>query len=535
MSDAIRREFAGVFQRALEAAQRGDLPAAAALFAEAIALDPSQAAAHANLGAVQADLHHWSAALAAFDAAIALRPDFALAHCNRGNAQRALGAPQAALESLTQAIALKPDLAEAYLNRGEVLRQLGRLDAALADLDHALTLRPGFSEALSNRGIVLSSLNRWQEALASCDAAIALQPDDAANHCNRGVVLQDLRRLDEALASFDRALALEPDLADARYNRSTVLLTLGRFEPGWAEFEWRWRLPGSARSAGRFTQARWSGGDSGAAAPVPLLLHCEQGLGDTLQFCRYAPMAARRGFAVHLEVQRPLQRLLARLSGVESVTAQGQPLPAFEVHSPLMSLPLVFGTTLADIPCVPYLTADPRMVADWARKLGPRARPRVGLVWSGGFRPDQPALWPVNGRRNVPLASFAPLARADVDFFSLQKGVAAETELAELSAAGWTGPRVIDHTASLEDFADTAALMNLLDLVIAVDTSSAHLAGALGKPVWLLSRFDGCWRWLAGRGDSPWYPSMTLYRQLRPGEWDEVLERVAEALVHFTT
>jgi len=230
---------------------------------------------------------------------------------------------------------------------------------------------------------------------------------------------------------------------------------------------------------------------------------------------------------VILEVPEPLVGLLGSLDGVAQLVPYGDLLPPFDLHCPLMSLPLAFRTTLSTIPaCVPYLAADRRKVLEWSQRLGERRRLRVGLVWSGGFRPQQPELWPVNRRRNIPLAKLAPLAHTDAQFFSLQKGDAAEAELAGLIAQGWNGPQLTDHSSLLTDFSDTAALVEQLDLVIAVDTSTAHLAGALGKPVWILNRFDSCWRWLLDRTDSPWYPTVRLYRQDRPGDWDSVVQRV---------
>ncbi|HVC44095.1 MAG TPA: glycosyltransferase family 9 protein, partial [Candidatus Binataceae bacterium] len=222
------------------------------------------------------------------------------------------------------------------------------------------------------------------------------------------------------------------------------------------------------------------------------------------------------------------------LEGVAQVAARGHALPEFDYYCPLMSLPLAFKTTLSSIPAqIPYLKADADKARRWQEKLGEKAKLRVGVVWSGGFRPDQPELWPVNNRRNIPLAKLASLRHADVEFYSLQKGQPAASELTDLLAQHWDGPPLIDFTDLLHDFSDTAALIEQLDLVIAVDTSTAHLAGAMGKPVWILSRFDNCWRWLLDRTDSPWYPTARLYRQASPGDWDQVIQRVAADLSHL--
>ncbi len=220
-------------------------------------------------------------------------------------------------------------------------------------------------------------------------------------------------------------------------------------------------------------------------------------------------------------------QLLAGLKGVAQLISRGTTLPHFDYHCPLMSLALAFGTTLATVPAeVPYLTVDAERRGYWRGKLGERGKPRVGLVWSGGFRPDQPEVWSVNSRRNIPLAKLAPLSNSGIEYYSLQKGQPAESELAQLNAHDWEGPPPIDCAGELDDFADTAALIEQLDLVISVDTSTAHLAGALGKPVWILNRFDTCWRWLLDRADSPWYPTARLYRQANPGDWDAVVEQL---------
>ena len=261
-----------------------------------------------------------------------------------------------------------------------------------------------------------------------------------------------------------------------------------------------------------------------------MLLHAEQGLGDTLQFCRYVKWVAERGARVILEVQEPLTALLSGLEGAAQVVARGDALPAFDYYCALMSLPLAFKTTLGSIPAeVPYVRTSPEKQRFWQDTLGEKSKRRVGLVWSG-FRANQPELWALNNRRNIPLAKFASLKHPDIEFYSLQKGQPAQSELADLLAQGWRGPHLIDWTHLLEDFSDTAALIEQMDLVISVDTSTAHLAGALGKPVWILNRFDSCWRWLRERADSPWYPSARLYRQERYGDWDGVLQKVARDL-----
>ena len=491
----------------------------------ALALRPQFPAAWCDRGRVLRLLKRLGPALASYERAIALQPMLAEALNGRGNVLQQLGRHGEALDSYERALAINPENADAYNNRGSALQRLGRHEEAIASFERSLALKPDFPEALNNLGNTLTELGRFEAALEKYDAALASRPRYAHALNSRANALRCLNRIGESLASFTLALDVAPDHAPAHANRAQVLLLAGDFERGWEEYEWRWRL-GTDRPTGReLPQPRWRGDQ--ALEGKTILLHAEQGLGDTIQFCRYAPLVAARGARVILEVPRPLMALLRSLPGVSELIGAGDPLPPFDLHAPLMSLPLAFATRLETIPArIPYLRADPQRVRAWQERLGARARPRVGVVWSGGFRANQPALWAVNARRNVPLALLEPFKHPDIEFYSLQKGEPAEAELASLVSRGWAGPHLEDFTAELGDFADTAALIEQLDLVISVDTSTAHVAGALGKPVWILNRYDSCWRWLCERSDSPWYPTARLYRQERPHEWETVIERV---------
>jgi tetratricopeptide (TPR) repeat protein len=482
-----------------------------------------------NQAVVLRELGRTREAVESFDQALARNPDSADAHHGRGVALRELGQLTDSVAAFDRAIALKPNHAQSHYDRAAALREMGRSEAALEGYDRALALRPAYPEALGNRANALADLGRLEEALDGYDQALALDPGNVEAHTNRGVLLQRLRRLDEAMASYDRALALRPDDAEANVNQAMCRLALGDYALGWRQYEAR-RGVRRAEAGRERSGPLWLGGEDLHGRTI--LLHAEQGLGDVLQFCRYAPLVAARGAKVVLEVYPAVSRLMRRLPDVDQVVEYGAALPAYDLQTPLMSLPLALGAD-PETASAPYLSADPDDVAYWAERLGPGGGLKVGLCWAGGVRPDQPVVDAVDKRRSLPLSILAPLSGVEgVRWYSLQKGPPA-AEAAAIGS-GWPGAPIIDFTAELENFADTAALVANLDLVIACDTSVAHLAGAMGKPVWILNRFDGCWRWLADRDDSPWYPSACLFTQAAAGDWAGVIERVKSELEAFS-
>lgn len=488
-------------------------------FDAALAIDPDPADAHANRGLALVKLDRFAEALVSLDAALVRVPTHVGALDNRGVALRETGHPEAALASHDAALARQPNYAPGHVNRGATLQALGRYDEALAAYDRSLVLAPQEAETHNNRGTVLQALERWPEARRAYDAALALRPDYPVALGNRAVLLDLIGQHAAALADHEAALALRQDDPRLRFNAGVCRLRLGDFAAGWADFECRWQTRMMAPERRDFHRPRWTG------EPVRMvLLHAEQGFGDTLQFCRYAPLVADRGIRVVLEVQPALVGLLRRLDPRIAVIARGDALPDFDAHCPLMSLPLVFGTVETTIPASEgYLRADPVAVAAWRDRL---PRPAVGLVWAGSPRRHDAVLEAADRRRSIGLHQLAPLASVPgVTFVSLQKGEAA----AQVADAP---PEMclLDPTAALTDFDATAALVSALDLVITVDTAVAHLAGGLGVPVWVLNRFDTCWRWLVGRDDSPWYQSLTLFRQPAPGAWDAPIEAVRQAL-----
>jgi tetratricopeptide (TPR) repeat protein len=495
------------------------LPEALESYEQAIAIKSDYADAHYNRGVVLGELNRPAEALKSYERAIVLKPDHAETYNNRGIALSCLHRHAEALASYQRAIELRPGYASAYNNLGNVLVELERRGEALACFERALAIRPDYPEACNNRGIVLSDLERHAEALVSFDRAIALKPEYAEGHYNRGNTLRDLHRHAEAVASYGRALALRPDYAAAHWNLADCRLLLGDFVRGWEEYEWRWKL--EQRETGRrdFLQPLWLGAPS--VKGRTMLLHCERGLGDTLLFCRYAKEIAALGAKVVLEVQPPLVQLLADLEGVTEILPNGAPLPAFDYHCPLMSLPLAFRTDLSSIPAsIPYVRSDPERVATWRGKLGEKTKPRVGLVWSGSTALK-------NDKRSMALAEMLPLVGDWAEWVSLQK------EVREADAALLATRTDLHHVGGeLMDFADTAALVELMDVVVTVDTSVANLAGAMGKPVWILLPYNPHdWRWMLDREDSPWYPTARLFRQPATDDWASVIRRVNEELV----
>jgi len=496
--------------------QAGRLAEAETLYRAVLAAAPDNFDALHLIGVLAHQQGRHTEAVALIGAALAQRPDEPVALANRSAALNALRRFDESLADCDKAIAAKPDHVDALINRALALKELNRPHEALASCDKALRLKPDSADACNNRGLALFALQRPVDALASYERALALDPHNAEACNNRGLTLYELGRIDEARTSFDRAVAIRPAFAQAHWNRAQAMLLAGDFEQGWRAHEWRLKAHPELQRA--FAQPLWLG--DRPLAGKTILLHAEQGLGDTLQFCRYAPLVAAQGARVVLEVQKPLFDLLRDLPGVATVVARGEALPEFDVHCPLLSLPLAFGTTLESIPAaIPYLRPPTDRAAAWKERLGTTTRPRIGLVWSGnaGHKRDR--------ARSIPLYALMPLFDLEATFVSLLKEVrAADAAVLQQSA------KLIDVSADLETFADTAALIAQLDLVIAVDTSVAHLTGALGKPLWLLLPTAPDWRWLCDRDDSPWYPDARLFRQNATRAWGPVVAHVRAAL-----
>lgn len=482
-----------------------------------------------DLGLTLRALGRLEEAVIAYGEALAIKPHYAEAHYSLGNALKALGRLEAAAAAYRDALAQRPAYAEALFNLGNTLHDLGRPAKAITAYRGAAAMKPQYAEAHYNLGCALEVQGQLEEAGAAFRRAVDARPHFPEAWCNLGGTLQQLGRIDEAVSATSKALDLKPDYPDAVWNRSLIRLAQGDFAQGWEDYEARWQAKQLRTPRRDFVQPLWSGEE---IAGQTILLHAEQGLGDTLQFVRYAPLVAKRRAHVILEVPMPLVRLLKGMPGVERIIAVGQSLPTFDWHCPLMSLPRAFGTRLETIPAaVPYLHPAPHLVAAWRDHMPADGLLRVGLVWAGNPRQSTPGADALDRRRSMPLWQLARLANVPgVRYFSLQKDGEAATQAKTPPA----GLGLIDLMGKVSDFADTAALIANLDLVIGVDTSVIHLAGAMGKPVWVMSRFDGCWRWLREREDSPWYPTLRLFRQHAPGDWTEVVERVRDALSNFT-
>jgi tetratricopeptide (TPR) repeat protein len=512
-------------------AQLGRLGEAQRLLIAAVKIMPHSPQALANLGQVLLALKRPQEALDCLARARALSPDDIGILNNHANALLSLDRPQDALDEFREVLARVPQHPEARLNSGIAHAALGAPDEAVAQFEQALSIAPGHPAAHYNRGLALYALERYADAIGAHDAVLAVAPQHAGAWLNRGRALAALNRLDDALASYRKATAINKDDPDPHFMEGLALLARGDYRRGFEKYEWRWRRTGMPpqRSRGR---PLWLGDYPLARKTV--IVHAEQGFGDTIQFARYVPLLAAAGATVVLEVQRELTALMGRLAGGAAVIARGDAPPPFDVHCPLGSLPLALRTEPGTVPAdVPYLTADDGRLAKWSARIGALPRPRIALAWSGN--PDH-----MNDRsRSLAFAHLQPLLQAlapplagevpvGARFISIQHDVRSE------DAALLAGDsRITPIGGELEDFADTAAVIALCDVVIAADTAVAHLAGAMGRPVWVLLPFAPDWRWMLEGETTPWYPTARLFRQSAPGDWAGVIARVGAELSRF--
>ena len=482
---------------------------------KALALRQDYAAAHNNRGVVLVRLNRFEDALTSYRKATEFRPDYAEAFNNLGSLFIELRRPAEALASLDRALEIRPKYANALFHRGIALDLLRRPAEALEDYDRALAMRSDFADALRRRSDALRHLYRFEEALASADQAVSIRGDLVEAHISRGLALKELRRFDEALASFAKAQELAPDDGQANYQEAVLRLLNGDLSKGLAKYGWRNRRERAGARPAKFAQRPWDGLES--LYDRTILLHAERRLSDSIQFCRYVPLVAARGARVILQVPQPLLSLFGSLAGVAQLLSDDERTPlGFDTHCPLPDLPMAFGTRLDSIPSgVPYLRPPTDALLAWETRFNGRPRPRIGIAWAGNPDGEHDRV------RSIELRTVLPLFGAEATWVRLQRQLRpGDEEL--LQDRG----DIFDPTEWLGDVCDIAALISRLDLVISVDTGIAHLAGALGKPVWILLPFTPDWRWLLGRSASNWYPTSRLYRQVNPGDWDEVIARV---------
>jgi tetratricopeptide (TPR) repeat protein len=497
---------------------QGKAERAIGYFERALRLRPDAIELHNNLASALQDVGRLDDAVAAYRKALALRPQAVAILDNLASALQAQGRLEEAQACCEQALARVPDHVESLVALGAILRELGLVEDAVRRCEQALVLAPDHPAALNNLGVALVELGRAQDAIPHYQRALAVDPERAETHSNLGIALERLGRHGEALLRYGQAIALKSDYAEAHFNRSHALLATGEWDEGWREYEWRFAVAHYDR---KFDRPLWSGEP---LADRAILIHAEQGFGDALQFIRYLPAVAERGGRVIAEVPEPLVRLARTVSGVCEVVAAGDRLPEFDCHCPLLSLPRVFKTTLRTIPdVVPYLGAPAQTVAAWRIRLGTASGLKAGVVWCG-------SMVGVIDRRPIDLRLLEPVFRVPgVTWFSLQVGERSR-DLALLDHK-----MITDLSPWLTDFAETAAAMDQLDLVVTIDTAVAHLGGALGRPTWILLPYNSDWRWLVARSDSPWYPTARLFRQQRPGDWSGIVPEVAAALSQLTS
>ncbi|MGZ5801260.1 MAG: tetratricopeptide repeat protein [Burkholderiaceae bacterium] len=498
------------------AAQVGNLPIALQIYNDLVKLAPNFAEGHSNRGNVLQDMGDFVAAAESYRRAVELQPAFAQAHYNLGNVAARLGQDRDAVAHFRTALTLQPDAHQVLNNLGTALRRLGEYQQALQYLQQLCALQPQNVEALNNLANTLGELGDYPLAIETLRRALQLQPDAALTHYNLGATLAKQGLFVDAVSSYRQAMTCDPNHVEAKWNCALAYLMLGDYAQGWPLHEFR--LHKTSAHLIPLDKPRWQGE---SLSGKTILVHAEQGFGDTLQFARFLPMLVRKYDAqeVILECQPELTRLLANVQGVTKIVAGGmEALPPFDVHIPLLSLPLIFETRLGNIPAdVPYIAAPLQAIQQWQSRLAAETRPKIGLVWAGN--PNNA----IDARRSFHAHVLVPLlAIPDICFISLQKATSDKARSSEL--------RLINWTDELMDFVDTAALIAQLDLVISTDTAVAHLAGAMGKPVWLLNSFESEWRWMLEQSDCAWYPSMRIFRQPKPGDWETVIRQVAAEL-----
>jgi tetratricopeptide (TPR) repeat protein len=491
--------------------EKGKISEAVACYENAVRIDPYDVDAYNNLGTVLLKAGRTDNAVTNYIKAARMKPDNARIYYNLGIAFYEKKQFDEAITNFQKALQLNPEFAAAYSDLGNSLKEKGLLDEAVHFYQKALQADPDRAETYYNLGIVLKEKGLFGQAIGAYQKALQLKPDSLDAYNNLGIAFQDNQQIEEAIASYKKALTIAPDDAVTHWNLSQALLLSGNFKDGWKEYEWRLRVKDFHRTD--FHRPLWDGADISGRT---ILLEAEQGFGDTIQFIRYAPMVSQSGARVIVGCPGELTSLLRNVEGVRQAISYGERLPEFDLYCPIPSLPFIFGTTSRSIPVkIPYINTNPLLVRRWRDRLKGDDSVKIGLVWAG------------REQRTFSLDLFSPLSMMkDAAFYSLQKGEAAiQAEKGSME--------IVDYTGELNDFSDTAAFIANLDLIITVDTAVAHLSGAIGKPVWTLLPPVPDWRWMLKREDSPWYPTMRLFRQHLTGDWGSVVRRVAEELSKY--
>ena len=507
--------------------EEGHLESSVELLQQALQINPNETNCLINLANALTRQAKYKEALEFYSKATKSNPTLSQAFYGLGLCYDHLCQWELAISNYSTAINLQPNFIDAYQNRGACLEERKEWKRAIENYDDVIRLDPKYAKAYSNRGNALKELGLFDEAIQNISKALELNPFFAEAHSNLGVLYRDLNQIDKAIQCYDAAIAIDPSYHSAKFNKSMALLVSGDLFNGFKEYEWRWESKGFKLGKRSFSKPLWLGEES--LSDRTIFVYYEQGFGDTIQFCRYLIQLSKMAKNVVFEVDSSLFDLMKTLDAKIDFVPKGSRLPEFDFHIPLLSLPHAFKTCLQDLPIeVNYLKPDPFKVSFWNEKISIVAtlnKPCIGLVWSGAHITNEDYR-SFNERRNISLEKFQRLSEIDAYFFSFQKGERAETELESLKDSGWNGPEIFDFTSKLKDFSDTAAFLENMDLLISVDTSCVHLAGAIGKPVWLLNRFDTCWRWMLDRNDSPWYPSLKQYRQQMILDWDIVINQL---------
>jgi tetratricopeptide (TPR) repeat protein len=505
-------------ERALAHHHQGQYEQAALLYTDVLKTQPKHFEILHLLGLIAFQTGQFARALERINQAIVLCKSNPIFYNNRGLTQLELGHTEAALLDFKQAISLKPDFAEAYYNCANAHQRCMQFEASIACFQATLAINPNNADAYNNLGTVQKRLNLHDAAIASFRQAISLRPNFSGAYSNCGATYTELNQIDQAIEYCKLAVDIDPTNAEAHWNQALALLVAGDLEQGFTLYQWRWQYEKTRQSKRDFAQPLWLG--EVALAGKTILLHAEQGFGDAIQFCRYATLVAQLGATVILEVQPALFDLMKNIDGVAQCVVRGEPLPRFDLHCYLLTLPLALKTNLQTIPQAAKLQIATDKLKYWTDQLGANTKQRIGLVWSGNAEHNN------DHNRSIDLAQLLPYLPPDRQYVCLQK-VLRDTDKIALE----NRPDITFFGDKLKDFSDTAALCELMDIVISIDTGVAHLSGTLGKPTWILLPFAPDWRWLLDRPDTPWYPSVKLIRQRTIGDWTGAFEQMRTDLI----